>query len=900
MRKRLTDRSPAPSRAACETLEWRTLLSTIVWTNRAVSDGFAIFGTNEARARAIADRAIDDWERVIVNFNQQGGGNTFNVQIDASLLGGNTRSVTNNVETLAGKPVSADVTLDDNGGGTGWYFDPAIGTANLPDDWEFVNLTNRFHASFTGSAGAADDHDFYRSVVHELGHALGLQVGGGLLINNFLTDTNLDDPLDAGSATLVNFNVGGGAVEATLTEAGGGHLYEGLPQGGGTLSHPSELMNHDRALAAPPTTRQLVSDLTAAVLRDAYGYTVAMPSTVNTLYINVDTTNDFLWVGGDPGGVPNTTAIDAGGPGQARLEVNGASEIIPVVEVRDFSIAGGTGNDTHHIRFMPQTWQGGFQGGNGDDQFLVGDGDLDAAILRGFTINPDAGVDSIVFDDSADDPGDDVYKVDRFAFIRGNLGFSIGVEPENVTLLGSPQNDQFDLLNLQPNVRMTLNAGGGNDSFQTFGTLEFSQQGLYVLDGEAGTDALGINDGPDAGNDGYTLTATSAAKHLPNQTTRTFVEFTGFETVALNANLGNNQINLQGAAPGSSIIVNGGGGDNVFNVGNGDIDAVFAGAGGLLQTGGNSTLNFLDAADDPGIDTYTLGVGSFQKGTTGTFNYSGFLNVLVDASRNADVITTSGLGAPTTRIHGNGGADTFQLDGSFNGVSAIVETGAGDDVVHVNADGAGTTPVLFTTSETLGDLNVGAGGLVTVQGGRDKVLRLNNALTLDGRINLNDNWMIHDPPTAPAPLALYAARLTSGYNGGNWLGGEPSIFSTPADATTFSLGYAAAPDLFGGGGGTFAGQIVSERAVLVAFTRYGDANLDGAVNLQDFNRLAANFGGTSTRWSQGNFDYDGTTNLSDFNKLAANFGTTLAPARTPASQPSSRRELDWFDDDRVN
>jgi hypothetical protein len=31
-------------------------------------------------------------------------------------------------------------------------------------------------------------------------------------------------------------------------------------------------------------------------------------------------------------------------------------------------------------------------------------------------------------------------------------------------------------------------------------------------------------------------------------------------------------------------------------------------------------------------------------------------------------------------------------------------------------------------------------------------------------------------------------------------------------------------------------------SVLVAFTRFGDANLDGNVNLQDFNRLAANFG----------------------------------------------------------
>ena len=55
-------------------------------------------------------------------------------------------------------------------------------------------------------------------------------------------------------------------------------------------------------------------------------------------------------------------------------------------------------------------------------------------------------------------------------------------------------------------------------------------------------------------------------------------------------------------------------------------------------------------------------------------------------------------------------------------------------------------------------------------------------------------------------------------------------------------------------------------------TRLGDANLDGTVNLADFNRIAANFGASSGLWSRGDFNYDGITNLIDFNRLAANFG----------------------------
>ena len=51
----------------------------------------------------------------------------------------------------------------------------------------------------------------------------------------------------------------------------------------------------------------------------------------------------------------------------------------------------------------------------------------------------------------------------------------------------------------------------------------------------------------------------------------------------------------------------------------------------------------------------------------------------------------------------------------------------------------------------------------------------------------------------------------------------------------------------------FAGQDVDNTAVLVAYTRYGDADMNGIVNLNDFNRLTAGFGSpgawtTSPRW----------------------------------------------------
>jgi hypothetical protein len=105
------------------------------------------------------------------------------------------------------------------------------------------------------------------------------------------------------------------------------------------------------------------------------------------------------------------------------------------------------------------------------------------------------------------------------------------------------------------------------------------------------------------------------------------------------------------------------------------------------------------------------------------------------------------------------------------------------------------------------------------------------------------------------------------------------------------LGIARANELFGGAGGVVAGINLAATDILIRHTLYGDANLDGTVNLADFNRLAANFGGAGTSWSQGNFNYDNATNLADFNLLAGNFGNSAAPDALPSRPGISADEL---------
>jgi hypothetical protein len=121
-----------------------------------------------------------------------------------------------------------------------------------------------------------------------------------------------------------------------------------------------------------------------------------------------------------------------------------------------------------------------------------------------------------------------------------------------------------------------------------------------------------------------------------------------------------------------------------------------------------------------------------------------------------------------------------------------------------------------------------------------------------------------------SPLVEVRQKVQAGYNNGSW-NGTGITSSNAAAQPGYAVGFGDAGDL-GLVGGTFGGESVPGPAVLFRLTRFGDANLDGTVNLADFNRLAANFGATNSFWHRGDFNYDGNVNLSDFNLLAANFG----------------------------
>ena len=260
-----TKRGPRGHGRRCvliEPLEQRQLLAYINWINRGGpiagdTDRFdAAYGDKAAEARQIVDVAIADWSYVIQNFNYADRSHPNELQIHLSAgadFGSGPYGVTSAILTDAeDKPYRASIVLN------------TLANINyfIPETFQgagaFTSATD-YAGSYASSPTFRPPIDFYTTVLHEIGHAVGLDVGEtDLAISQFLTPV-------AGSATLFNFQAGPASdpTTAQFTSEGGGHLV-GV----------EDLMNQFQ----PDRRRRLITPLDARILRDAYGYTIWEPT----------------------------------------------------------------------------------------------------------------------------------------------------------------------------------------------------------------------------------------------------------------------------------------------------------------------------------------------------------------------------------------------------------------------------------------------------------------------------------------------------------------------------------------------------------------------------------------------------------------------------------------------
>jgi hypothetical protein len=137
-----------------------------------------------------------------------------------------------------------------------------------------------------------------------------------------------------------------------------------------------------------------------------------------------------------------------------------------------------------------------------------------------------------------------------------------------------------------------------------------------------------------------------------------------------------------------------------------------------------------------------------------------------------------------------------------------------------------------------------------------------NGATLD----IADASLILLDSSLPAVQSL----ITQGYNAGDWLGAGITSSAAAADITGLTaIGYADNADLELD---SFQGVSLTGAEILLKYTSYGDSDLSGVVDLDDFNLFLAGYqnpANVAQTWVYGQYDYAAAVDLDDFNLFLA-------------------------------
>jgi autotransporter-associated beta strand protein len=192
----------------------------------------------------------------------------------------------------------------------------------------------------------------------------------------------------------------------------------------------------------------------------------------------------------------------------------------------------------------------------------------------------------------------------------------------------------------------------------------------------------------------------------------------------------------------------------------------------------------------------------------------------------------------TLTTGGNNASTSFI--GPIAGAGGLTKAGTGTFTV------TGTNTYTGQTTVTDGALKVNAASQTPL---------LSNANGTD----IKGGRVVFDYTGGSSPAPTILPILQAGYPS-NFTNTANVIHSTTGDVR-HGLGYSDSNSLF-----------------TVAYTYYGDTNLDGKVDTGDFMTMSQNFGKTGQAWVAGDFNYDGKVNALDFNAVATNFGATQLTA----------------------
>jgi hypothetical protein len=287
-----------------------------------------------------------------------------------------------------------------------------------------------------------------------------------------------------------------------------------------------------------------------------------------------------------------------------------------------------------------------------------------------------------------------------------------------------------------------------------------------------------------------------------------------------------------------------------INTDSANTDSVFVNAGYLSAAAGagvadvvdvlfsnNGTVQVQSGTLRLGAGGDHLGAFAIDSGATLTFagsTYNSFYNVY----SGGEIAAASGA---TLNIAG--GADVAIQDGANLNISGNTHV-SGKAALRVGGDASA------------GNLVVDGGGSVELSG-IGKTLHATSLSIDTGSDSVIDLGMnrIALSYSGSAPISSIKALILSGYNGGDWAGAGITSSAAATDSTKF-VGYF---------------DDTSADELLVAYTWFGDATLDGLVDVADLKALAMHWQQSGQEWFSGDFNYDGLVDQTDLGLMALNW-----------------------------
>lgn len=304
------------------------------------------------------------------------------------------------------------------------------------------------------------------------------------------------------------------------------------------------------------------------------------------------------------------------------------------------------------------------------------------------------------------------------------------------------------------------------------------------------------------------------------------------------------------------------GSTGAYSISDGDLTSQalvvgYLGGGSFTQTGG--TVNIPDTINigtQPSgqsilsISGGTLTAGYVSVGNLPTAVVHSELDVsggtvrvdqLVLKDGNANAITLSGgsLKIGTLNIYGD--LSRFRWTGGTLSITDAPLT-----IAPTGPLGASMILTPAMTYLAAHPLTIAANGLLQLTG---------------GKLDLESSALIWSY-SANSPADMLRSALYSGRDGGAWDGaGVVSGMAASDLSQSLAIGYAETGTL---GVATWAGQTITSPSMVTMLTWYGDANLDGKVNADDFALLDRGYVRQLTGWVNGDFDYNGVIDQNDY------------------------------------